>query len=626
MQKDLSKLSTEEIDSYIAAYGADDPSKISDKQLDNLINSYGPETKKPETTIKGVAKSMFEAAPMMGSAIGGGLGAVSAGVPTLGLGAPGGAVVGAGLGGGLGTAIRSLGRKYVYDEPESREQFYKAQAIGPIEGAAQEMGGQVIGKAISGLGSVIKSLGQKGAHVGPYQPLDELAAKESAGQISQSAQRLGIKPTQGMLSQSPVVQGLESSLEQSPSFAGSLVRSETKPVRSAIKQGIEGLTKDGSSLSAFEVGESAKSGMLAKINERSKPIAQIFEEVKSHTRNIPLSDKSLKTVANNIKKIDEVRLLPSSSWSSKANQYADALGNVKSVDEIKTIRTLVGKDFGAAEGPEKQVLGQIYDKLSRLENNSIVRGAIDTVKGFERKGEFSQVAAASEGEEIGRKLVKDSMEARKLWKGLIQDLNDFSDATGLRKEGISSVSGAIEGVQSEKVVGKFFNTGNLNALRSMQKQFPDQFESLRQSKLGEIFKNSQTGKGEINPTAFFRNIKSIGPEATELLFGPGSSQKIADIKTVVGSLPDKMGPSGTPQGLDFQSLLSPVLQSRDAARYLFLKKPDAFNAITNPGGALNSLGNSMQKSMKLNQGTSRIPSVLASPIERRMEQLKKDGK
>lgn len=608
MAKDLKKLTDEELDREIMALSSSAKSTkdLSDEELEAEINSLMPK-QEPKKQERDFIRGAFEAAPAALAGLGGGIGATAAGVPTLGLGAPGGAVVGAGLGGMVGSGIRSLGRRFVYDQPESVGEMYSS-AFGkePIMGAASEAGGQVIAKGMSAAGKGLADLFRQ---------------KENAAAIAESAKRLGIKPTTGMTSGSQTLRGMESSLEQAPTLAGGMVSRQTEGVRKGLERGISDLISDTTSLTPVEVGEKVRSGMVARIGEKTGPVSMMFENVKAMTKDIPIDEKSLARVAKNIEGIDEVRLLPKESWSAKAKSYAEALGNAQSADEIATIRKTIGEDFRASEGPERMVLGKIYDKLSKLENNTILRGAVKAAR------------TAKEGKEIGKDLVEESLSARKQWKEIYKSLNEFSQATGLKvggRENITNILDAIDTMQPEQVAKKFFNTGNIESMRVMSKKFPEQFELLRQAKISELNKASTGLDEKINPKAFLRNIKSMGPEVRDLVFGKDSAQKIEDIMRVVGSAPEMAGPSGTPRGFDLRDVLNPYLNIRDIGRIGVLKGEGPLRSLGEAmrGQPTGLLGESFQNaaiSPLANLGTREGAVTRENVISRRLKKLK-EGK
>lgn len=98
-------------------------------------------------TVRGYTKGLLNTLPTAGMLAGGAVGGAAGGGLTAGVAGPAGAVAGAGLGSMAGESLKKLGEKYILgEEPGSRESFYKDIGRSGMEGAAGEMGGQVIGK------------------------------------------------------------------------------------------------------------------------------------------------------------------------------------------------------------------------------------------------------------------------------------------------------------------------------------------------------------------------------------------------------------------------------------------------------------------------------------------------
>lgn len=87
--------------------------------------------------------------PMIGGAVGGAAGLLGAGIPTLGFGAPGGAVVGSGLGYAGGQAAKNFINSLIAPEkaPQTAGEIAESMAMAPVLGADQELGGQALGAA-----------------------------------------------------------------------------------------------------------------------------------------------------------------------------------------------------------------------------------------------------------------------------------------------------------------------------------------------------------------------------------------------------------------------------------------------------------------------------------------------
>ena len=94
--------------------------------------------------------------------------------------------------------------------------------------------------------------------------------------------------------------GLESSLYQSPSVAGSLVRNRVEKVTSKMKSVVDELSKDKINKTAIQIGDSVKEEISNEIGKKYAPIKQLYNEIESQSLNIPLREKSKQAIVKNI--------------------------------------------------------------------------------------------------------------------------------------------------------------------------------------------------------------------------------------------------------------------------------------------------------------------------------------
>lgn len=484
------------------------------------------------------------------------------------------------------------------------------------ERGGNAVAGGIIGGGVQGLlsaGSGLLGLLPKATAI-----LDDATStpqmKKNAAEIVQAAKTLKTEATPGMLVDGQFVGGLESSLEQSPSLAAQGVQKAVGNVRKATTGAADDLLKESSSLSPFEAGQKVKGEMLGKIGEDLAPHQMAFDDLRSATKDIELFPKgsvgrdSRKIIARNILNIPEVSALPSSPWASEAKQFADAVANAKTTQDITIIRQTVGKEFGDATSTRRYVLGQIYDKLGKLEENSIKRGAIASAS---TKGEGNKVASEMLGQMRG---------AKKGYAKIAGDLREFGDVAGIRgsKDPTQFVK-AIDKMKSEDLIKKLSNTNDVRMLTSLKTQFPEQFEVVRQRKLAEIAQKS-AGKRGVDIAKFMNATKSLDKEAKVLLFGsPENVERYEAIKVLWKASPEKMGPSGTPQGEMFKSLLNPIFQVQELGRrglYEALKTPQGQAKLSGALGKLKKVSPMATKAQGLISPIERNPGRMSSVIER----------
>lgn len=494
------------------------------------------------------------------------------------------------LAGGLATAKLPLGAAKTLGQAASTGA--KLGAVGGLGNSeAEDMGGMLVDSALgAGTGAVLGSgfygVGKGIEKAAPKVKQNlatigealKLKKKANAAEIQAAAKRLGAKATPGMIYDDVTLQGLESSLSQSPSIPGMLVRKSTVPVEKAVDDVAAGALSDASSLSPFALGERVKSGIESNVEGRLAPSRAVFQELAESSPHITPNPKSLERVAKNIANIDEVRLgfAGGASWANKALQYGEMLKKAKSVKDITTIRQLIGADLEAAKqtrGPERLVFGSLYDRATRLEENSMMRGAVDTMRSFAQKptGKTGD-ALAAEGEQIGLDMINKMRWAKKDFHNQAQTLRDVAGAARIKRAGSpQEFLSAVDNIRSENVADKLFNVDDVALMRKMQDVFPDQAKLMRQGQLGEIQRASSLSSGELSTPKFFQQVKGIpNAESQQILFGE-NLPKIADAKTVMQSLPEYIGPSGTPKGMEYLNMLDPFKAAHDFGRYALYK-------------------------------------------------------
>ena len=430
-----------------------------------------------------------------------------------------------------------------------------------------------------------------------------VADAAKAPEVRAAAERLGVTPTEGMLTDDDLVRSQEDSLSQSPSIAGALIRSEQRPIKEAMGSTAEKALADKTSQSPFDAGREMKKSLVDYIESRNEPIKQKYQEIEAQTKNIPVDDSGRARIAKNIGNMDEARFT-GSPGERVARQFQGWLGEANTVNDIKALRTKANRIAmdNTADAESRQAASQVQDKLDRFLKNSTKRGAINLARGvqptYDERGRFiskeaQEGQAQTEGQKIGRQLLQDLGKTDKEYASLMQDLAKVGKGSGISKvkpgKGPGSVINDIESKFSNENIGPhLFNEGDYGYLSHLKEKVPATFEIARQQKLNEIFNKSVSLDGKVDPNKLAKNVQRLGPEVQQLLFGEEGVQGINDIRTLKQSMPPLTGQSGTPRGLMLREILNPVQNINDAARYGLLKSkkyaPKAGMLSTAPSG------------------------------------------
>lgn len=480
---------------------------------------------------EGLLKSSINALPTAGMVAGGLVGTA--------LEPGGGTVLGAGAGAGIGGAAKGLAEKYLLGQESAHPAMEASQAVAP--GMASEIFGMGAGNVIKGAGNTIAK---------------SLAAKESAPEIAAAANRLGAKATPGMLSGSQTVQDLESSLEQNPTVGGWLTRSGTKPVRSAMEKTTEGLLKDQTPLSPYETGEKAKELLSGEVEKRFSEPSRLFDELRQYTKDIPSTPNSTKAVSRNILNIPDAQI-EGTPDANIAKWVTKNLESNPSADQIKTIRSTVGQKAAAIDrqGGDSGGLWKMYSKLGSLEENTIKRGAISSAR------------SADEGNDIASGMLGQLKAAKAGYSSQMDAAGDLSQATGLgRVRSPGQFADKINSVRSENLQEKLLPLDDVRAGKQIFGYSPETADLLRRARIRDVAQKATNSSGDVVPSGLLRATKNLNPETEQMLFGK-DQQSLGDLRSVYGAMPGKVGPSGTPHGLEVLHMLNPLNQGRDLLRY-----------------------------------------------------------
>lgn len=497
-------------------------------------------------TIARYRDSMINAMPAAGAMIGGIAGAPEGGV---------GAIPGAALGGMAGKAaqnvakgVRDQGLSYFTGKPTVSGTMQSTKDLGTagIEGAGQEMGGQLIGKGLSAL---------------------KTGASTSKDAIMAAAERLGITPTGGMVSDSMGARGLESSLSQSPSLAGMAVRSEVDPVKKGLQNAAEDVLGSGSDESAYEAGGNATKNLIGSLGEKYNNVQQAYEPFNSELPKMVPSLESKALLADQVAGAGKGNLSLSSDVEGFGNKVANKVIDSNSLGDIEELRKQVSQslntayrngDYNAIDG-----ISKIEDHLNNFRDSQ-----------FEKLASESGPTTGGEGTKMGQTMVGQYKEAQGTYKDLMGQIKDVAPSLGIRAQNPKGFIDALNNIPEEKLATTLANPKYVKSAQVIQENFPDTFEQIKNYQIGQIADKSVVN-GEIDPAKLVRETKKLSPEFKKMIFGDKAS-KLSDMETIINSFPSKMGPSGTPQGELFNQSWNPGLQATEGMRY------GQYKTLTNP--------------------------------------------
>lgn len=426
-------------------------------------------------------------------------------------------------------------------------------AIDLIKGVPRGIG--YINKNLKGIAGIKSDVDKMAETLGVEQNLIGANKNTNIAELQAALDRQGMTGTSGMLSGNMILRGVESSLAQSPSIAGNIVRGQLDKVYTPLKKMSEEILTPSATRTLYETGDQAQKQLISRIAEKQQISSDLYGRLESQYGTTILPQEVRDIAKKELSNLDAVRLGPGKGMAKTIESYID---NVQTVDDIKKLRTYVGGLYSpVAPAIERQLIDSSYDIFTKMRTNSL-----------------ESIANKNKSAE-GLALVK---EADASYRSAMAEFKPLDDMLGGREsKSLGQISNKITEMNAETISKKLFNTNDYKSLEILKNNFPEVFDTVKAAKVNELYEKSLY-KGEISPNKFSSTVDRLPEEVKLLMFGEEYIQKIKDIKTIMNSMPEKIGPSGTPQGEAFMNFLKIPFQLQEGARYLAYKRPPKVGA------------------------------------------------
>lgn len=359
--------------------------------------------------------------------------------------------------------------------------------------------------------------------------------KENAPAIKKAAERQGFPILEGIISDSDQIQKAEDALINGPPTYSSLKRQKLyNDAYQAVKSSVDTALGSESAYTKAELGNIFKDTITKDLEAQSEPINAIYNEIKQYHQAIPLSERSAPAIARNIGELKELRLSPSSPEGALANRVIKEIENLKTVDDVKEYKSILNRSISpTASSGEKRMIAILGDKLTDLEENSIIRFAKNNMK-------------TPEARERILSLIDQRDAANKQYRTLMEKVKTLSEQLGKgRVYGIKDAVNFIkERLSPEEVTQRLFSKNNSEFLSFFKKEFPDQMNLMSDYQRG-IIREEASKTGELIPSNVFKKVNALEPEIQKSIFNPEDLSKINDAETYLQAFPKKFNPSGT---------------------------------------------------------------------------------
>lgn len=450
---------------------------------------------------------------------------------------------------GLG---KSLGVRQEFNPAELQRSF--------IAGATAPVFGRMLGTATSSLAKSSKA-----------------ALKPAAAEIKEAAKLIGAKATPGQVYDSKLIQALESVQFQSTGKLGGMgVRRQIAKNISAAQKTANEIVSEASEKTSFEVGEQFAKDITEETSKRLAPAEAIYDKYETifSRKAYKPSLGGIRKLINNLK--DDFEL--DDNAIGQLEKYESKLDSITDLTKLKKFRTLVRDSFDPLDKANTRIVSSLNKELTNVRS--------DTLKNL----------AKTRGSEFFNVARQEIEQADSIYKGTIRDIEAaiLEPGKGLKFTPKKEIQNFLEKNPEISRINKVLSTSNPKKIEAVKRAFPQSFETLRQGKIQEIADRSML-KGEVDPAKLSKIIDKLPKETVELLFDGDKTLKARALKTYLDALPPKVGPSGTPEGIELFGILNVFKQvnslGRSALSGIVRGSQPGVSAMEKLGRALNAKGN-----------------------------------
>jgi hypothetical protein len=411
------------------------------------------------------------------------------------------------------------------------------------------------------VGGTLKAIANKVGGIEGVVPNAVEEAIETAG--------ISVSPEiKAALSSDPMIQRHAQVLMDSASKSGIEMNVALKDFKNSLGESVlaaMGKTADdiGADLSEAEIGMRVKQSLKQSLKEQMDPISEQFAKVKDEFKSIELPKDSTRPTGKSgsfnpyemTAPVAEMETVPgmATKLSDKLSEVAQKEGWLAVTDsaEMKIINK-IQKDLPKLETLEdlRKYASNIGDETYRGQMWKLGR----EVKDIFRNAEDELVSAASAAKYADNpEIIEMHSQARNAYKnamGTIEDLNDRLRVG--RYNGPGSFIKALDDMSPEDILRRLSPKGDAAIIGELSTKFPMVAKEVQNYHLSAALKNAgmRAAKDEtINTNALFKALDKMSPEMRAFLVSPEAATKIEAVKKLLEAMPEKIGRSGTPEGL-----------------------------------------------------------------------------
>lgn len=370
--------------------------------------------------------------------------------------------------------------------------------------------------------------------------------KPEADSLRKEFSENGLPEVLGMMSDNKMVQKYASAISQLPTTAGEAVRKDVDQgfdkVNSILKDSF-GVNDNSELIDREAGGAKVKDQIRQRFDELYDPLKKMYAEREALGNGIEIPEDKAYDVYEDIAKQGK-------SFRNKTNPGRKVFE--KAADDFLT----------EASGGSLSNLDAYSKQLSAQARQAAIAGDHDVSHAFNQVRDtidkFIDTHISSELGDAGKEL-------RSKYGKFKSIISDFAKTSGFGKKANTEIglNEALDKIPNEKFVDKIFDPKNAQGLRDIKENFPEMFDTLVSQKKSQMYQDANTAKN-FNPGDLLSDIntdKKVSKGVRDLLFSPKQLEQMKTAEKWIKNLPDKVGPSGTPEGLEYLAMAKNPIKS-----------------------------------------------------------------
>lgn len=392
--------------------------------------------------------------------------------------------------------------------------------------------------------------------------------KPNAESLRAEFKENGLPEVLGMMSNNETVQKLASAISQLPTAAGDAVRVDVDQGFNQISSLLKDSLGGGEGLDVAGNGAKAKEQILDLFEAKNSPLRERYAEREALGQVIKLPDDevlkfydSLKAEEGKFKNVtNEGRQIIANSAESFIKEAAHEAGSagtsaVSNLDAFgKSLAQKARTASRLGEHDAAEAYNLVRNRVSDFVDQQMIKSEKEAVSSLGDAGELS-----------ARDIIAEHKSLKDDYRDFQKTMGEFLQDTRLGKKARTErgLSEVLSKIPDEKFIKKIFDPQNAKGLMRLKSKWPEVYETLASHYKGQLWADA-AGNKEFNHLKLLNDItneKKLSAGVRDILFSPSELDKMEVAKRWIKNLPPKIGPSGTPEGLEYMQMAKSPIKS-----------------------------------------------------------------